>query len=60
MSVATFSWFLHRSLKVTLTAPHAKYYSWTPAVSGVLILRYNIRFEKHRRACCPHTPLGKC
>jgi hypothetical protein len=28
-------------------------YTWKPGVSGWLILRYQIRFEKERRVCCP-------
>jgi len=56
--LVTFSWYLHRSVKITARAPHGKMYSWAPSVSGWLILRYQIRFQKHRRTCCPFGEFG--
>ena len=58
-SIATFAWYLHTRVRVSVMAPEGQMYVWKPAVSGWLILRYQIRFEKDRRSCCPYRADGR-
>jgi len=56
---ATLTWYLHERVRVAVMAPRGKMYEWKPAVSGWLIMRYQIRFEKDRRTCCPYSLSGE-
>eukprot|EP00288_Rhodomonas_lens_P018289 CAMPEP_0177692440 /NCGR_PEP_ID=MMETSP0484_2-20121128/1853_1 /TAXON_ID=354590 /ORGANISM="Rhodomonas lens, Strain RHODO" /LENGTH=431 /DNA_ID=CAMNT_0019203155 /DNA_START=135 /DNA_END=1426 /DNA_ORIENTATION=+ len=48
-----FTWRWMESLLVRVAAPEGQVYTWTPTHDGTLILSFLLRWEQHRRACCP-------